>query len=200
MSERDLVQHGLAIKRHASADAVAELLGLPLERVAPLLADATTTLRAVEVNGAYVLTPLAGVALEARYDRIFSAQRSNLEFTAAYEGFEKINRVLKQIITDWQTIKVGGTNIANDHSDAAHDAAIIDRLGALHEQFEPLLTKLARHLPRLEIYGKHLTHALEAAEDGDVAWVSDIRRSSYHTLWFELHEDLLRIMGRVRKE
>ena len=31
-------------------------------------------------------------------------------------------------------------------------------------------------------------------------WVSDARLPSYHTLWFELHEDLLRILGRRRAE
>ena len=39
-----------------------------------------------------------------------------------------------------------------------------------------------------------------AAEDGEHEWVSDVRRDSYHTVWFELHEELLRIMGREREE
>ena len=55
-------------------------------------------------------------------------------------------------------------------------------------------------MPRLKIYGDKLLAALEAAEDGDVEWVSDIRRDSYHTVWFELHEELLRIMGTERDE
>jgi hypothetical protein len=119
---------------------------------------------------------------------------------AAYQGFERINKTLKQAITDWQTLDVGGTKVANDHRDKAHDAAVIDRLGALHEQAEPVLAALAAGLPRLKIYGDKLLAALEAAEDGDHEWVSDIRRDSYHTVWFELHEDLLRIMGCEREE
>ena len=62
------------------------------------------------------------------------------------------------------------------------------------------LPGLGRGLPRLKIYGDKLLAALEAAEDGDVEWVSDIRRDSYHTVWFELHEELLRIMGTERDE
>jgi hypothetical protein len=42
--------------------------------------------------------------------------------------------------------------------------------------------------------------ALEKAEDGEIAWVSDAKIESYHTLWFELHEDLLRLMRRERAE
>jgi hypothetical protein len=42
--------------------------------------------------------------------------------------------------------------------------------------------------------------ALEKAEDGATEWVSDAKIESYHTLWFELHEDLLRLMRREREE
>ena len=42
--------------------------------------------------------------------------------------------------------------------------------------------------------------ALEQAEDGNVNAVSDARSESYHTVWFELHEDLLRLTGRQREE
>jgi hypothetical protein len=54
--------------------------------------------------------------------------------------------------------------------------------------------------PRLRVYQDKLMAALESAEAGDVAAVSDARTDSYHTVWFELHEDLLRLMGRQREE
>lgn len=200
MNDRDLVHHGLAIKRHSTAPAVAELIGLEEGKVAALLADAAGSGRAMEAKGGYALTPLARLALEGRYSLHFAHLRKDPSFLAAYEAFERINRTLKQVITDWQTIDVGGAKIANDHRDKAHDVAVIDRLGAVHEQIEPVLEALARGLPRLRIYAKKLLAALEAAEDGDHEWVSDIRRDSYHTVWFELHEDLLRIMGRAREE
>ena len=221
MTERDLVFHATAIKRHAAPAAIAALAGLPEGRVRAELDAAVAAARAVEAKGAYALTPLAGVALQARYAGHFAAQRADAAFVAAYEGFERINRTLKQIITDWQTLDVGGRKIANDHRDKAHDAAVIDRLGGLQEQAEPILERLAEAgqapdvvaavrganarrlaagLPRLSYYAKKLLVALEAAEDGEHEWVSDIRRDSYHTVWFELHEELLRIMGREREE
>ncbi len=200
MDNRDLVYHGLAIKRHAEAPAIAELIGLPKDHVASLLQTAAATGRAVEAKGAYILSPLARIGLEARYALHFGHLREDKAFNAAYQSFERINRTLKQVITEWQTIEVGGRKVANDHSDKAHDEAIIDRLGAVHEQVETVLNALGAKLPRMKIYAKKLLHALEAAEDGDHEWVSDIRRESYHTVWFELHEDLLRIMGQVREE
>jgi hypothetical protein len=200
MDDRDLVYHGLAIKRHAPPADVAGLIGLPGERVSALLEQAVATGRAVEANRAYALGPLARVALEARYPKHFSALRNDPEFGAAYQAFERVNITLKQVITDWQTMTVGGQQVVNDHSDAAHDEKIIDRLGNVHEQVEPILATLAKSLPRLSIYSRKLLKALEASEDGDREWVSDIRRESYHTVWFELHEDLLRVMGQERTE
>lgn len=200
MQPRDLVHHGLAIKRHAAPAAIAALVGLPEDRVAAILADAKARGRAIETQDGYALTPLARLALEGRYSLVFAEAREDAGFVAAYERFEIVNRTLKQLITEWQTIQVGGEALPNDHRDEAYDRRIIDRLGALHEQIEPILQALARSLPRLAIYLDMLLAALEKAEDGEIAWVSDVHRDSYHTVWFELHEDLLRIMGRTREE
>jgi hypothetical protein len=200
VNERDLVFHGLAVKRHAAPAAVASLVGLDEGRVQSLLAEAVNGGRAIEAKGGYALTPLARLALEGRYSFHFAPLRLDPGFVAAYESFERINRTLKQVITDWQTIEVAGERVANDHRDTAHDEAVMDRLGRVHEQVEGVLQSLARSLPRMHIYGQKLAAAIEAAEDGDREWVSDVRRESYHTVWFELHEDLLRIMGRAREE
>lgn len=60
--------------------------------------------------------------------------------------------------------------------------------------------KDANVLPRMQIYRDKLSKALERAEDGGIERVSDARIERYHTLWFELHEDLLCMMGRTRDE
>lgn len=200
IDDRDLVFHGVAIKRHAGPAAIAELVALPEPRVSALLADAVATGRVVDAGGAFILAPLTRVGLEARYAKHFAGLRGDKAFEQAYLAFEVVNKALKQVITDWQTISVGGNKVANDHSDKAHDQAVIDRLGDVHEQVEPLLAALSAKWPRMKVYAEKLLAALEAAEDGEIEWVSDIRRDSYHTVWFELHEDLLRIMGRVREE
>ena len=200
MDDRNLALHGLAIKRHAQAEAVAELTGLTVAAAKAHLAKALATGRAIEAQGAYTLTPLARVALQSRYEVDFAAQRADAGFTAAYHGFERINPDLKAVITDWQTMNVQGERRVNDHSDRDYDDKVIDRLCALHERAETVLAGLARVLPRMAIYGRKLEAALDKVESGEVEWVSDIHRDSYHTVWFELHEDLLRIMGQTRVE
>ena len=197
---RHLVLHGLAVKKHATAQEVADLVGLDPALAETLLAEAAATARAQENDGKYMLTPLARVALEGDYSRYWSDLRESEAFLAAYEAFERINVQLKATITDWQTIELGGTRVANDHSDKAHDLKIIGRLGETHERADRILARLEKVQPRFEFYRRNLLAALERAEDGDIEWVSGAKLPSYHTLWFELHEDLLRLLGRQRVE
>jgi len=200
MNDAHLVMHGLAIKKHATPEAVAGILGIEVETVRTTLAQLVEGKRVVEAQGKYLLAPAARMALDSDYSRLYEEARANPSFREGYGEFERLNAELKQLITDWQTIDVRGQRVANDHSDRDRDDRIIDRLGALHEGAEGALEKLARVLPRFSIYRDKLAAALEKAEDGDIAWVSDARIESYHTLWFELHEDLLRLMRREREE
>lgn len=200
MNDLLLALHGVALKKHAPAAAIAAVVGLSPERAEELLTQATASARLVATQGGYALTPACRMILDNEYSRCYEALRRDAVFGASYAHFERVNTALKQIITAWQTLTIGGQQVRNDHSNLAHDAEVLDRLGALHERFEPVLAQLVSGLPRLLRYGPALTHALERAEGGAPQWVSDAKLESYHTVWFELHEDLLRVLGRVREE
>jgi hypothetical protein len=116
MNELHLVLHGLALKKHAAAPAVAGIVGLDAARATALLAQAASTGRAVEVQGAYTLTPAGRMILDGQYARYYGEVREEPAFVAAYERFERINAELKQLITEWQTIEVGGQKVRNDHA------------------------------------------------------------------------------------
>lgn len=199
-SAHHLILHGLAIKKYAGAEDIAGIIGVDAADVATFLATQLEKGRIVASNDKYSLKPTTRVALSGDYSRHYWQLRNNAQFVRAYEDFEKINISLKQLITSWQVIEVQGAVLANDHSDEAYDSKVIDRLGALHERADRILAVLASQLPRMQIYRNKLTKALEKAEDGAIEWVSDARTESYHTLWFELHEDLLCMMGRTRDE
>ena len=194
------VLHGLAIKKYASAESIAGIIGIEESRVSELLANAVTNGYVMETRGKYSLTPLARIALDSDYSRFCSDLRENEAFIQTYEAFEVVNTALKALITDWQVISIAGENVPNDHSNKEYDRQIINRLGDLHERAERVLAQFASHLPRLKIYNDKLLAACEKAEDGAIEWVSDATIESYHTLWFELHEDLLRMLGRTRVE
>ena len=199
-SDRHLVLHGLAVKKHAGAMAIADWIGLAPAAVATQLEQAVSGGRAAAAGGRFLLTPAGRLIVEAQYSRHYAAVRADTAVAAAYARFELVNNELKQLITDWQTRSIAGSRVANDHADADYDARIIDRLGAVQERVEPVLAAFATAMPRYGRYGGMLAHALERAEDGDTAWVSDATIASYHTVWFELHEDILRVLGRTRSE
>ncbi len=194
------VMHGVAIRKHGDAAAIAGLADLPLGQVQTVLAQAVSGGRVTEVDGKYLLTACGQMMLAGEYSRFHDGLRSNGKFVAACQRFEVINKDLKQLITDWQTMEVGGKRVATNHSNQDSDERVIGRLGDLHERFEPILNKLCSAEPRLKVYRNKLGVALEKVEDGDTVWVSDAKLDSYHTVWFELHEDLLRILGHEREE
>lgn len=200
MQEMHLVLHGLAIKKHGSAGSVAGLTGLEPGRVDQLLREGVGRGKVVEVQGKYMLAPLARVSLEADYSKHYSSERGNPAFVSAYEDFDVVNTQLKALITAWQSMDVGGHTVVNDHSQPDYDRRIIEKLGDLHERADTVLARLAAVVPRLVYYQVKLLEALERSEDGAIEWVSDVKIDSYHTVWFELHEDLLRILGRTRTE
>ena len=200
MKDLYLLMHGIAVKKYCGSEDICSLTQLPSGRVGTLLDEALTTGRVAEVNGRYMLTPAGQVLLRSSYARTCAALRQDPDFMSAYEDFEKINVDLKQTITDWQTMSIGGQKVPNDHSDKAYDDSVIDRIGRIHDAVESILKRLGKQVPRLDRYNEALLQALEKAEDGDTQWVSDAKTESYHTVWFELHEDLLRLVGREREE
>ena len=200
MKDLHLMMHGIAVKKYCGSEDICALTQLSSDRVSTLLDESLTTGRVAEVKGRYMLTPAGQVLLRSSYARSCSALREDADFLSAYEDFEKINIDLKQTITDWQTLSIGGQKVPNDHSDKAYDDSVIDRIGRIHDAAEGILKRLGKQVPRLDRYNGALLGALEKAEDGDIHWVSDAKTESYHTVWFELHEDLLRLVGREREE
>jgi hypothetical protein len=97
-------------------------------------------------------------------------------------------------------VPAAGGRTPNDHADADYDGAIVDRLGDLHERAEKNLGRFAALESRLDVYRLRLDDAYDKVLSGEHEHISGARIDSYHTVWFELHEDLLRMLGREREE
>jgi pyruvate,orthophosphate dikinase len=119
---------------------------------------------------------------------------------AALEQFAGLDVPLKRIITDWQLRADLGAGAANDHSDPRYDERVLRRLAAHHEQACRWLERFAAGLPRAALYRQRLERAHASIGSGDLRFIASPRVDSYHTIWFELHEDLLRVAGRTRAE
>jgi hypothetical protein len=110
----------------------------------------------------------------------------------AYERFLPLNRELLQVCNDWQ-VRAG--NVANDHLDVEYDWAVIDRLRALHERASPVTRSMATTITRFSHHRERLRAAVRQVEAGATEWFTSPRIDSYHTVWMQLHEDLLLALG-----
>jgi pyruvate,orthophosphate dikinase len=88
----------------------------------------------------------------------------------------------------------------NDHSDETYDAAVLADLRALHADAAGWLRSLGDAVPRFGQYLARLDRAMAAVDAGDARFVASPRVDSYHSVWFELHEDLIRLAGRTRED
>lgn len=118
----------------------------------------------------------------------------------AYGRFEELDPEVKAVATDWQVRDAGPPLQLNDHSDERYDARVRGRLARVHRGIGPILEELGRAIPRYRSYKSRLEAALSAVNGGEVEALASPRGDSYHTVWFQLHEDLLITTGRTRKE
>ena len=114
--------------------------------------------------------------------------------------FEELNAWFKDLVTRWQVKNEGGMLVPNDHSDPEYDLAIIRELGELHRKTVDVLEKLSKVLPILKTYITRLNRALNLVMRGKIEYLSGVDVQSYHNIWFELHEGLLRLSGLKRVE
>ena len=116
-----------------------------------------------------------------------------------YEQFLPMNERLLRACTDWQ-IRPGSTDpmAANDHRDPQWDERVLEELIALGELLQSLSGRLASVLSRFRGYDARFAAALERVAAGDPFWVNGTGKDSCHTVWFELHEDLVATLGLER--
>jgi pyruvate, orthophosphate dikinase len=129
------------------------------------------------------------------------AERDSVDRRAAerlYQDFMALDVRFKQLVADWQIKVVGGNRVANDHADAAYDAAIRARVADFHQATLALLPDILTLVPRLRPFAHRLAHAAKAVAACDGTMIASPLKDSYHTAWFELHEELIHLAGRDR--
>ena len=139
------------------------------------------------------LTP-AGRELHNEWARVAEAD-VEAAVERAYTRFLELNRELIRLCNDWQ-VRPGG--VPNDHADPTYDWAGIDRLVAIDDRVAPILRSTASNVARFVNYRPRLRSARERVNEGEHEWLTSPRIDSYHTVWMQLHEDLLLALGRDR--
>lgn len=199
MDLRNACMTALRIKGFAKPELLAEVLGADP-------AATTTVITALLADDLATETRLGAKLTEAgkaEETTLLEAERAAIAadaMQAAFDGFNALNGPFKALITDWQTRDIDGEAQPNDHSDAAYDGAVMERLNALDADTRALCATLAGLSPRMGQYGPRFARALERIKDGEPRYVAAPLIDSYHTVWFELHEDLITLSGRTRAE
>lgn len=195
-----LAVHGLAVRKAAAPVKVADLLGVDEAAVTDAFARAAEVGRIAGTPALSMVTPAGQEWLVSQYPVVYAQLRQVGQMGEAYDRFERVNTDLLALFTDWQVMRTPAGSVPNDHSDTDYDHAIVDRLGDLHTKAERVVGRCAESQPRLGQYLTRLANAYDLVLAGDNDYVSGVRVESYHTVWFELHEDLLRMLGRTRQE
>jgi hypothetical protein len=133
-----------------------------------------------------------------RLEGLLADERSQIDaaaVSAVYGEFRSVNAEFKALVTDWQ-LKDGQPNT---HEDTNYDAVVLAHLDDVHRRVTPIIAAAAAQLPRLNRYSVKLQAALDHIHAGDTMWLARPLIDSYHTVWFELHEELIVAAGRTRE-
>jgi hypothetical protein len=195
---RLLVLHGLRLKGVAPAEAVAQAVDLPVAEVEARLPELEAEGLVARRSGRLVgwgLTP----AGRDEHGRLLGdeARAAGAHATVArsYRRFRALNAGVLDACSRWQVRDVRGRPVRNDHRDRRYDARVVADLARLEAQAEPLLDDLEGALDRYGRYRPRLRHAVDRVEAGEGDWFTKPLMPSFHTVWFELHEDLLATLG-----
>lgn len=208
-----VVLHALRLKGVAEAPAVAAATGLDGGDVEAALAALAGKGLVERRQGA--LPGWAPSALGRKHDDIQVAEELKAtgrrgQVEAAYRQFLALNPELLVTCAAWQLrpaeSDVGDpgeasgdvARVVNDHTDSAYDAEVVARLATVHHRAQPVLEALASALPRFAPYRPRLAHALDLLQAGEGDWFTRPVIDSYHSVWFELHQDLLQTLGLER--
>jgi pyruvate,orthophosphate dikinase len=197
--------------QHPDAFAVMRALSLfgfaAHDRIAASLATSAETVRGVidRLPAHHVSHGPAGIGV-APQGRIWlqaklQAERDRIDQASAdlvYREFMRLDVDFKRLVTDWQVRVADGGMVPNDHTDTAYDDAVRFRLRAFHQETMELMPKICAFASRLEPFKVRFARAAAAVSAGDSSMIASPLKDSYHTVWFELHEELIHLSGRNR--
>lgn len=148
-------------------------------------------------KGPLVMPTPAGTAAAQAATRLPAGGDEEQALRPLFEKFLPVNHALRELCTAWQ-LRPDGT--PNDHSDAAYDASVRDRLDDIDHAIGRILRRMAEIAPRLGHYRGDLSASLERFDDGESGMLTSPLTDSYHTVWMWLHQELLLMLGISRAE
>jgi pyruvate,orthophosphate dikinase len=197
VTEADALITCLYIIGFGKTEALSETLGEPVEAIEAGLA-------ALVSDGAAEQTRV-GVRLSAKgkaraQDRL-AAERAAVDperLEREYERFSALNSDFKPLVTAWQMREIDGKPTRNDHKDEVYDADVLARLPPLMRRPPPSST-MSGSMPRASA-PKSAGLRTRSPRSKDHRYITAPDRDSYHTIWFELHQHLINLLGVKRAQ
>ena len=192
------VVHALRLKSFADTDVVAEAAGVDQDRAKQVLDELAVAERVKYREGrmtGWMLMPDGRAHGEALLAQQLDEAGKRAELDAIYRRFLEHNQPFLSLCTDWQVRMIDGEQVPNDHGDGDYDAMIIGRLAEADANMQPICADLGALFERFASYAPNFADALAKVQAGEIEWFTKPMIESYHTVWFELHEDLLASLG-----
>lgn len=190
------VMQAVRLKGMVTAEAAGAATGRSEGEAAEALAALVAEEHVQERNGRFRVTREG----RDRLDALLAEERQGVDQAALkplYEEFDPFNSEFKDMAHRWQ-MRDGEPN---DHTDKDYDGEVLAGLDGLHERFSPLVAKIVAIAPdRMNTYPARFEGALKKVRAGDSDWFLKPLMDSYHTVWFELHEEIIGLLGLSRQQ
>src|SRR3954451_5597711 len=184
----------LHIKTISAVDTLASSLLTTEDVLQPVVDRLTEEGLLGRAAGSLLLTE-AGTARAEGLGRAHREGWGEAAAAAGLDDFLPLDQRMKTTVTAWQMRDVDparpdGEQAINDHSDDEYDASVLASLTQLREETAAWLSSLGSAVRRFPQSVARFERAMAAVRAGDHRFVASPRVDSYHSVWFELHEDL----------
>ena len=195
-----LTLHAVRLKGMAEDHEVAARFGLEPALAREYLLDFQAGGWVTKVDfagtGGWTLSSAGKAENERQLAQELDATDSREAVFGGYLEFLPHNDRLLRASTDWQ-LRPSTTDplAANDHADWEWDGRVLQELSSLDDDLRTVCRDLTGRLVRFAGYDDRFAAALARVARGENSWVARPRVDSCHTVWMELHEDLLATLG-----
>ena len=194
---QDQIIHVISIKGFAKEEPLAVAVGLEVSDVV-LIAQSLTEEGLLESSRIGMKLTEKG---KAAAEKVLEDARKTTDLAALetfYQAFTPINQDYKKSVSSWQIKTVGDLAEPNDHENAEYDQQVLKEMFKDHDLLNHLVTTHLASCPLLRDYARRLEIAYAHVRAGHHQFVTGALIDSYHTVWFEFHEALIRLSGRDR--
>ena len=188
MTEAFAVLRVIGLSGQAEIAAVARGTGLTADAAGAIVRDAEAAELVASGPRGYRLTADG----RAQVADALAAERAALDPAVTldlYQRFGGIDRKFKELVTEYQL------------SDApTRFSWAVAGMTDVHPAVQELVARAAELVPRLVPYRVRFDTAMEHLQRGDEKYLVSVTLDSYHTIWFQFHEELIEMAGRTRAQ